>query len=97
MMFGSPRPEKAGMYPEDCIQTIVATPEEWWSKNDERKLNRGALIFAFIPHVDQVPYTFDPIGRNKADKHGEARVKVAPLKVDQVDNDVLLLLDFVYH
>ncbi len=82
-MCGSPRLEKAGMYPDDCIQSIIATPEEWWSKNDERKLGRGALIFAFVPHVDQLPYAFVPIGRNKANEHGEARVKVAPLKVDQ--------------
>jgi hypothetical protein len=71
------------MYPEDSVQSIIATPNEWWIENSERKICRGALIFAFIPHVDQVPYGFQPIGRNQADEHGEARMKVAPLKVDQ--------------
>lgn len=71
------------MYPDDCIQSTIATPDEWWTKNDSGKLCRGALIFAFVPHVDQVPYAFEPVGRNKADEHKEARVKVSPLKVDQ--------------
>ena len=71
------------MYPDDCVQSIIATPDEWWTKNDGGKLCRGALIFAFVPHVDQVPYAFEPVARNKADEHKEARVRVSPLKVDQ--------------
>ena len=71
------------MYPDDCIQSIIAAPGKWWIQNNKRELCRGALIFAFVPHIDQTPYTFEPVGRNKADEHREARVKVAPLKVDQ--------------
>jgi hypothetical protein len=41
------------------------------------------LVFAFAPHVDQVPYTFEPIGRSTPTQHDTAVVKVAPLKVDQ--------------
>jgi len=70
------------MYPEDCVQSIVA-PTDWWVENDEKVLCRGALVFAFIPHVDQVPYTFEPLGRKEADRHDSATVKVAPLRVDQ--------------
>jgi hypothetical protein len=69
------------MYPEDCIQAVVGG--EWWVKNEDRTLCRGALIVAFLPHVDQVPYTFEPIGRKEADRHNNALVKVSPLKVDQ--------------
>jgi hypothetical protein len=69
------------MYPEDCIQSVLG--EDWWVKNEDRSLCRGALIVAFLPHVDQVPYTFEPVGRNEADRHSDALVKVSPLKVDQ--------------
>ena len=71
------------MYPDDCIQSIIPNSTEWWISNEGRKLCRGALVLAFIPHIDQIPYSFEPIGRNNADEHGEARVKVTPLKVDQ--------------
>ena len=70
------------MYPEDCVQSII-DPSDWWIENKEKNLCRGALIFAFAPHVDQVPYTFEPLGRKEADQHGSARVKVTPLRVNQ--------------
>jgi len=70
------------MFPDDCIQSIVGSTK-WWTKNEEQKLCRGALIFAFVPHVDQVPYAFQPVGRTEPDKHDSAIVRVAPLKVDQ--------------
>lgn len=68
------------MYPDDCIQHIVG---DWWIKNEERSLCRGALILAFVPHVDQVPYTFSPVGRTDAGRHKDAIVRVEPLKVEQ--------------
>ncbi len=70
------------MYPEDCVQSIIGSAD-WWIENKETTLCRGALIFAFAPHVDQVPYTFEPLGRKEADQHDSARVKVAPLRVNQ--------------
>lgn len=70
------------MYPEDCVQFIV-NPTDWWIENKEKTLCRGALVFAFAPHVDQVPYTFEPLGRKDADQHDSARVKVSPLRVNQ--------------
>jgi hypothetical protein len=69
------------MYPDDCIQSVVGG--DWWVKNEDRTLCRGALIVAFLPHVDQVPYTFEPVGRKEADRHSDAVLKVAPLKVEQ--------------
>ena len=72
------------MYPEDCVQSIISTDStDWWIKNNEKTLCRGALVFAFAPHVDQVPYTFEPIGRTEASRHDSAEIRVAPLKVDQ--------------
>lgn len=71
------------MFPDDCIQSIVGS-DKWWEKNAERSICKGALIFAFIPHVDQVPYTFEPIGRTDAERHGSAILRVSPLRADAV-------------
>ena len=83
MMFGNQNQGRVRMYPDDCLQSIISNPEEWWIENREKKLIRGALVFAFVPHFDQMPYGFVPIGRNDATEHSEARIKVSPLKVDQ--------------
>lgn len=68
-------------FPEDCLQSLIQ-PSEWWVKQTDNELQRGSLIFAFSPHIDQIPYTFKPIGRTVATEHGEAKVRVEPLKVD---------------
>lgn len=81
-MFGSRPREKATMYPEDCLQTIIK-PSEWWTKNDNHSLCRGALIYTFAPHVDQIPYTFEPVGRAQADQHDAAILRVSSLNVNQ--------------
>lgn len=70
------------MFPDDCVQSIIGSAN-WWTKNKEQELCRGALIFAFVPHVDQVPLTFEPIGRTDAKLHDSAFFRVAPLSVNQ--------------
>jgi hypothetical protein len=77
------------MFPEDSLQSIIQ-PSDWWVKNESKKLCRGALVITFSPHVDQIPYTFEPIGRNVATEHHSATVKVSPLKVDQPLSQVSL-------
>lgn len=69
-------------YPDICLQSLIQ-PDSWWVSDNAVSLQRGGLIQAFVPHIDQNPYTFEPIGRREADDHTTARVKVAPLKVDQ--------------
>ena len=70
------------MFPDDCIQSIIGSTN-WWTKNNEKKLCRGALIVAFAPHVDQVPYALEPVGRTDASRHDSAILRVAPLSVNQ--------------
>jgi hypothetical protein len=70
------------MYPDDCVQSIIQ-PADWWVRNEDRGLCRGALIFAFVPHVDQVPYTMEPVGRTQADQHDSANLRVTPLTIRQ--------------
>jgi len=70
------------MFPDDSLQSVIL-PSKWWITNESKKLCRGALIFSFAPHVDQIPYTFEPVGRTSATAHDSAIVRVSPLKVDQ--------------
>lgn len=70
------------MFPDDCIQAIISI-DGWWEENKSKNICRGALLFAYIPHVDQTPYQFVPIGRNEPTQHQNAKVKVEPLKVGQ--------------
>lgn len=69
-------------FPEDCLQSIVE-PDPWWEENKDKQLCRGAIVFAFLPYVDQLPYQFEPKGRTSATEHSKADVVVAPLKVNQ--------------
>ena len=70
------------MYPDDCIQSIIH-PNAWWVNNTDRTVCRGALVFTFVPHADQTPYTFEPVARTDATQHNSAIVKVAPIRVNQ--------------
>lgn len=74
--------EDARIYPDDCLQSIIPL-DDWWVDNKEKHPCRGALIFAFAPHVDQVPYTFEPVARAEATRHDGATVQVTPLRVNQ--------------
>jgi hypothetical protein len=69
-------------FPDDCLQTVVGG-QKWWVEDTTQQVSRGSLLFAFAPHVDQLPFTFEPVGRTEATRHDSAVVRVAPLKVDQ--------------
>lgn len=69
-------------YPDDCIQSLV-DPQGWWIPNPENRVVKGALVRAFVPHIDQTPYTFAMKGRTQSTEHDRADIVVSPLKVDQ--------------
>ncbi|HEX2224369.1 MAG TPA: hypothetical protein VHN15_09200, partial [Thermoanaerobaculia bacterium] len=56
-------------YPEHCLQSYV---EPWWRKAAEPSLQRGRLIWAFLPHVDQQPLVLVPQGRPEPTVHHSA-------------------------
>jgi len=60
------------------IQDLV---DNWWIESNDIK--RGSLIEAFVPHVDQIPYQFEPIGRTDPKEHDKAEVLVKPLKIGE--------------
>ena len=67
-------------YPDDSIQASI-DPSPWWIKHEEKCLERGCLVAAFVPHIDQIPYTVIPKGRKQAEEHGTAEVEIKPLEI----------------
>lgn len=60
------------------VQDLV---DNWWIKSTT--VQRGSLIEAYLPHIDQVPYQFEPIGRKDPRAHQKAEVSVKPLKIGE--------------
>ena len=65
-------------FPTDSIQFLV---DSWWEDCGKDVLKRGALIEAFVPHVDQIPNTLIPVGRKEAGEHSKAIIEIAPLRI----------------
>ena len=65
-------------YPTDSLQHLF---DYWWIKDKSNKVQRGSLIYAFVPYVEQVPITLTPVGRKKADQHDEAKIYISPLRI----------------
>ena len=82
IVFGSQRLVTQMKYPDDCLQTTIE-PSNWWVADSATTVSRGALVFAFAPHVDQVPYTIQPIGRSVATEHDKAELEIKPLTINQ--------------
>ena len=72
--------------PEFKLQDLVEG--DWWVKSAD--ISRGSLIEAFIPHVDQIPYQFEPIGRKDPRAHTQANVLVKPLRIGEHLQEVSL-------
>jgi len=64
-------------YPDISIQSIVGA-EHWWIQDKKKTYSKGRLIFAFLPHVHQVPYTAIPIGREEATVHRTCKLRIEP-------------------
>jgi len=66
------------MYPDDSIQNYV---EPWWIEDDSRKVERGRLLIAFLPHVHQIPYTLIPEGRKLPTDHTSGFFRMEALQI----------------
>ena len=69
-------------FPDDSLQSIVDPSSSWWEKNESKTVERGFLVKAFIPYVDQVPNTITPVGRQDPRIHDKAIVKIGPLNIE---------------
>ena len=62
-------------WPEDSVQGFVGT---WWERDPHGRATRGALAYAWVPHVEQVPKQFILKGRSEAKDHSSFKVSVRP-------------------
>lgn len=68
------------IYPETSVQNLY---HSWWKEQPEKYPVRGSLVFAFIPHVDQVPYTLRGIAREDATCHDKATYHLEQLRIKE--------------
>ena len=67
------------MYPDDCLQTLF--PDDWWIEDENYDYNIGRLLWAFVPHVDQVPFALIPEGRNEPTNHSTVKYSIKPIQI----------------
>jgi len=66
-------------YPDVCQQSLI---EPWWEEYTGTEFKPGRLVWAYLPHADQVPYTLIPIGRtDDPTDHETARVKIKTFSI----------------
>lgn len=69
-------------YPHDCPQAYMLG--DWWISDKEDKLDQGRLLWAFVPHVDQVPMALVPKGRTQATEHRLVDCDIVPAHTDNI-------------
>lgn len=61
------------------LQELV---DPWWVECGEQPLQRGQLIYAFIPHVGLTPYVLDAEARAEPTSHDRAIFRIRPFRVN---------------
>ncbi len=64
------------MYPDDSVQNMI---DEWWILISNSDYCRGRLIFAYLPHIDQIPQQLIATGRSEPTEHNSAYFRIQPL------------------
>lgn len=62
----------------DSVQSLVGS---WWKSCDAHPLRRGQLVRAFVPHVDQQPYTIVEEARKEPTEHGGMTFKIGTASI----------------
>ena len=75
------------MYPDDCLQALL---DNWWVEDENHDYNAGRLLWAFVPHVDQVPFALIPEGRNEPTNHSTAKYLIKPIQIKRPSQESLL-------
>lgn len=75
-MSGSPSRGAALGYPDVSLQALVGN---WWVPAGSGAVDRGRLLWAIVPHVDQHPFALFAKGRTESTEHRRADYEVAPL------------------
>lgn len=66
----------AQKYPDESLQALAG---EWWTSVAGASVERGRLLWAVVPHVDQKPFALFAKGRTEATEHERADFEVMPL------------------
>lgn len=66
-------------FTEECIQNLISQ-DNWWVQDTSKTVSRGRLIWAYFPHVDQVPNRLSPVGRKDPTVHTQAHFLVEPFR-----------------
>lgn len=81
MKFGNQELVMIPTYPTDCIQEYISP---WWQKTEDPTPRPGLLMWAFAPHVDQVPCGLVPKGRAKATEHSLVDCEIVPITSEKI-------------
>ncbi len=76
------------MYPDDCLQALF--PDNWWVEDKDHNYSTGRLLWAFVPHVDQVPFALIPEGRGEPTNHSTAKYLIKPIQIKRQHQEALL-------
>jgi len=66
-------------WPKDSIQDLVG---EWWIEKNPRQIERGRLIWAYLPHIAQQPMILIPEGRPEPTEHNRALFSLEVFDID---------------
>jgi len=75
------------MYPDDCLQALF---DDWWVEDENHDYSTGRLLWAFVPHVDQVPFALIPEGRDEPTNHSTAKYLIKPIQIQKPSRGPLL-------
>ncbi len=69
-------------FPDDSIQALCAS-DDWWEHVEDKILQRGSLIWAYVAYPSQEPLVIEPTGRKSPREHGGAHVEIKILKISE--------------
>ena len=68
-------------FPDNSLLGMLAVP--WWTTSKGRALQRGRLVWAYLPHVEQEPRTLTIVGRTDDADHTRAEFRLEPLEASR--------------
>ena len=66
-------------YTEECIQSLKIF-DDWWIEDTSKKVSRGRLIQAYVPHVGAIPNRLSVAGRSDPTDHTRANFEIEPFR-----------------
>lgn len=77
--YGNQHYDHRMTFPKDSIQSTIY-PSPWWVESTFSQPEKGELVWAYIPLVDQMPHKFKLAGRHDPEEHDSAQIVISPLR-----------------